>query len=318
MNSTLAPTPPAAARLAAMAGLLGELGDLKRIRAAGLVGSWAQHAFVRAWTALASGEEPTHVTDRECAAALAGVRLAPVDGSTLIRCGLTATQACAVLGDALDEVGDVLHPAVAQRARAALAATTAHDLAVSPILRFVTAPRFVMALCEQPRAGATAPGRARVIVEPVENHAEHCWAVAVYGALLAPDFCADHSSVFLLGLAHHVHNAVLPDAGFRGETLLGEFLEPTLRRLTRSQLSQLPAALGERLEGLLALRTDADTGIGRAFHAADVLDRVLQVHHHARAAAFTAEQALVDLKLVHDSPVSGYQHSVLEAAGLSP
>ena len=60
------------------------------------------------------------------------------------------------------------------------------------------------------------------------------------------------------------------------------------------------------------------TPTARAFHAADVLDRVLQVHHHARAAAFTVREALVDLELVHASPVSAYHHEVLAAAGLAP
>ena len=50
--------------------------------------------------------------------------------------------------------------------------------------------------------------------------------------------------------------------------------------------------------------------------ALDVLDRVLQVHHHARAAAFTASQALDDLELVHDGPVQSFHHDVLRAAGL--
>jgi hypothetical protein len=47
-----------------------------------------------------------------------------------------------------------------------------------------------------------------------------------------------------------------------------------------------------------------------------VLDRVLQVHHHARAAGFTASQALDDLDLVHDGPVVGYHRAVLARAGL--
>jgi uncharacterized protein with PhoU and TrkA domain len=75
--------------------------------------------------------------------------------------------------------------------------------------------------------------------------------------------------------------------------------------------------LSERLAGLLELRADAATATGSAFHAADVLDRVLQVHQQARIAAFTAEQALVDLQIVHESPVSHYHQEVLAAAGLS-
>ena len=54
----------------------------------------------------------------------------------------------------------------------------------------------------------------------------------------------------------------------------------------------------------------------QAFHAADVLDRVLQVHHHARAAAFTADQALVELELVHEGPVQAFHDEVLAASGL--
>ncbi len=309
-------TPLAADRLADTVGLFTELGDLKHLRAAGVTGSWAQAAFVRAWHALVSGEDPERVADRECAAALAAARLAPLDGPALIRCGLSWEEARTVMGRAMAEVSVVLHPAAAQRARAALAETSAPEPAPPP--PDVTNPSFVTALCEQPRAGATAPGQPRLMALPTENHAEHCWAVAVYGALLAPDFHAQASAVFLLGLAHHLHNAVLPDAGFRGEMLLGEFLEPTLQRLTRSQLDQLPAALAGRLDALLELRADADTEIGRAFHAADVLDRVLEVHHQARVATFTAQQAMVDLQIVHDSPVSAFHHSVLHAAGLNP
>jgi fumarate hydratase class II len=67
---------------------------------------------------------------------------------------------------------------------------------------------------------------------------------------------------------------------------------------------------------VLTLRADAAAPAAQAFHAADVLDRVLQVHHHARAAAFTVEQALDDLELVHAGPVQGFHTDVLAAAGL--
>lgn len=299
-------------RLGAVAGLFREIGDLKRVRTPDITGSWAQAAFARAWTTLVAGEEPGYVADVECAAALAGARLAAVDAPMLLRCGLPAGQVEAVLGRALDEVGAGLHPATVARARTALVQT-----AVAPV-EPVPLPAFVDRLAHQPRAGATAPGRPRILVEPPENHAEHCWAVAVYGALLADDVGANRGEVFLLGLAHHLHNAVLPDAGFAGDTLIGEHLDPLVRRLTEEQLAGLPAALAARTSVVLAHRDGVDTPIGQAFHAADVLDRVLQVHHHARAAAFTVEQALVDLQLVHASPVSAYHEAVLDAAGLTP
>ncbi|MGH8920556.1 MAG: hypothetical protein ACRD0H_19865, partial [Actinomycetes bacterium] len=99
-------------------------------------------------------------------------------------------------------------------------------------------------------------------------------------------------------------------------TLLGEHLDAVVHRLTERELATLPTALAARVRAMLELRADADSPVGRAFHAADVLDRVLQMHHHARAAGFTVEQALVELELVHAGPVTNYQHAVLAAAGL--
>jgi 5'-deoxynucleotidase YfbR-like HD superfamily hydrolase len=291
---------------------------------------------VRSWAALVDGADPARVAAAECAAALAGARLAGVDAGVLHACGLAPEEAVAVLGRAVDEVAAALHPAALARAhdalpglvRAAAQAAATPDRDMGPRGGSASAadrdtgprggalPAFVGALCRQPRAGATAPGRPRLVVEPPENHAEHCWAVAVYGALLADDLGADPADAFLLGLAHHLHNAVLPDAGFAGEMLLGAHLEPVLERLTERELATLPGALAARVRALLARRADAATPVGRAFHAADVLDRVLQVHHHARAAGFTVDQALVDLELVHAGPVTDYHDAVLAAAGL--
>lgn len=320
--------------LSGVAGPFREVGDLKRVRVAHAPGSAAERAFVRAWAALVAGADPAEVAARECAAALAGARLAGVDGAVLRDCGLPAGEAVAVLDRAVDEVAGPLHPDAVARAHAAVPTLVPGLAAASPgtgpdgrVPGAVDGgpgdgpaptglPGFVGALCRQPRAGATAPGQPRIVVEPPENHAEHCWAVAVYGGLLADALGADPADAFLLGLAHHLHNAVLPDAGFAGEILLGDQLEPVLERLTERELATLPAALAGRVRGLLALRADAATPVGRAFHAADVLDRVLQVHHHARASGFTADRALVDLELVHAGPVTDYHHAVLAAAGL--
>ena len=334
--TAVAPTLPVD-RLARVGGPFREVGDLKRVRVAHADGSVAERAFVRAWAALVDGADPASVAAQECAAALAGARLAGVDAAVLRDCGLSPDEVVDVLGRAIDEVGGALHPATLARAHGALprlvrahaagesvrpGARTACSEPASPYVparetpETDAVPAFVEALCRQPRAGATAPGRPRLIVEPPENHAEHCWAVAVYGALLADDLGADPADAFLLGLAHHLHNAVLPDAGFAGEMLLGSHLDPVLDRLTERELATLPDPLAERVRGLLACRADAATPVGRAFHAADVLDRVLQCHHHARAAGFTADQALVDLELVHAGPVADYHHAVLAAAGL--
>lgn len=309
--------------LSGVAGPFREVGDLKRVRVAHADGSVAQRAFVRSWAAILSGADVAVVAAVECASALAGARLAGVDGAMLRACGLAAGEVEEVLHRAVDEVAGGLPPATLTRVHGVVPELANRTL-VDETRYLREVPGFVGALCRQPRAGATAPGRPRLIVEPPENHAEHCWAVAVYGALLAdgvghslsPGGAADPGDAFLLGLSHHLHNAVLPDAGFAGEVLLGAHLEPVLERLTDRELATLPAALRDRVRALLACRADADTPVGRAFHAADVLDRVLQVHHHARAAGFVAEQALVDLELVHAGPVTDYQHAVLAAAGL--
>jgi len=291
-----------------LVGAFREIGDLKRVHVAGRPGSLADHAFLRAWSALVAGEDPTTVAEAECAAAVAGARLAGLDGAVLRDAGLSAEDAREVRARAIDEVGSALPPDL--RARLAGAPDPTGDPA--------QAPAFAVTLVDQPRAGATAPGRPRLIVEPPEDHGEHCWAVAVYGALLAGSVGADLGEAFLLGLAHHLHNVALPDAGFAGEVLLGDHLEPVIERLTERELATLPTVLADRIRLLLVARADADTPLGRAFHAADVLDRVLQVHHHALAAAFVASDALVDLELVHVSPVSAYHDAVLAEAGLLP
>lgn len=288
--------------------LLREIGDLKRIRTADGTASMAERAFLRSWAALVRGADPGRVAVHECAAAVVGARLAGVDGPVLRRCGLTAPEAAAVLARSLGQHAGRLDAVTLGRLEEALPRLAAADLHAAP------APGFAADLCGQPRAGATRPGRPRLMVEPPESHGDHCWAVSVYGGLLAEVFGADPADAFLLGLAHHLHNAVLPDAGFAGEELLGEHLPGITARLVDRQLAALPGPLASRLAGLLALREEAVHPAARAFHAADVLDRVLQVHHHARAAAFTAEQALDDLDLVHPCAVSGFHRAVLTAA----
>jgi len=289
--------------------LLREVGDLKRVRVAGAAGSMAERAFARAWSHVVRGDSLRRVADRECAAALAGARLSGLDAAAMRRCGLSAAQTLAVLRRSAAEHPKSPTGATSTRLTSALGDVV--DEAFRTRVATAPVPAFVSALCDQPRAGATCPGRPRLIVEPPESHGDHCWAVAVYGGLLADAFGADPADVFLLGLGHHLHNAVLPDAGFAGETLLGGELKPLLARLTKAQSAILPRELESRLEELWTLREHADTPVARAFHAADVLDRVLQVHHHARAAAFVAAQALEDLELVHASPVSAFQDAVL-------
>ncbi len=291
--------------LAGLRPLLAEIGDAKRVRVAGRPGSLAEQAFARAWARLVAGEDVTAVAESETAAAVARARLAGIDAAVLTAAGLSDGEVLEVLRRAFDEVAGPLDAGLRGRLRAALGP-----------LPGGAPPALAAALNAQPRAGATAPGRPRIMVEPPESHGDHCLTVAVYGALVAPVVGADPVAPFLLGLAHHLHNVVLPDAGFAGEVLLGDALERVLATLEERELAVLPGPLAGRVREVLALRPGADVPEAQAFHAADVLDRVLQVHHHARAAAFTASQALDDLDLVHEGPVQAYHLDVLAAAGL--
>jgi hypothetical protein len=292
--------------LAPLRPLLAELGNAKRIRVAATPGSLAEQAFTRSWGRLAAGEDATAVALSETAAAVARARLAGIDGTVLRTAGLPDAEAHEVLRRGFDEVAGPLDPGLRGALREAL------PLAVPT----PEPPALATQLNRQPRAGATAPGRARVLVEPPESHGDHCLTVAVYGVLVAPLVGADPVAPFLVGLAHHLHNVALPDAGFAGEVLLGSALPAVMATLEERELAGLPGQLADRLRGVLALRADAGSPEAQAFHAADVLDRVLQVHHHARAAAFTAEQALDDLELVHAGPVQAFHLDVLAAAGL--
>ena len=293
--------------LSAVTPLLREIGDAKRIRTASAPGSLAERAFARSWARLAQGDPVGQVALSETAAAVARARLAGVDAGVLTSAGLTDSAALAVLRSSFDAAAGALDPVLRPVLRAALASARSGPLGV---------PDVALRLNRQPRAGATAPGMARIMVEPPESHGDHCFTVAVYGELIAPLVGASPGSVFLLGLAHHLHNAVLPDAGFAGEQLLGSALGPITAELERRELDALPGPLASAVRAVLPLRDDAEGPASQAFHAADVLDRVLQVHHHARASAFTAAQALDDLELVHAGPVQPFHHAVLAAAGL--
>ena len=292
--------------LAALRPLLTEVGDAKRVRVVDAPGSLAEQAFARAWGRLVAGEDAAAVALSETAAAVARARLAGIDGAVLRTAGLTDDEALGVLRRGFDEVAGPLDDGLRARLRGALPLA----LPAPP------PPPLAERLNDQPRAGATAPGRPRVVVEPPESHGDHCLTVAVYGVLVAPVFGADPVAPFLVGLAHHLHNVVLPDAGFAGEVLLGAALDRVVTTLEERELAALPGPLAERLRTVLRLRADAGAPESQAFHAADVLDRVLQVHHHARAAAFTASQALDDLELVHAGPVQAFHLDVLAAAGL--
>lgn len=272
------------------------LGELKRVRAAHLPGSFAEDLFVRAWAALAGGSASADVADATTDRAVVACRIGAMDVERLKLMGLSDAEVAVTLSAARSEMG------VSAPAGVSLAGGVA--------------PAFVAELCRQPRAGATASGMPRTILEPAESHGDHCLGVAVLGVLIARVTGADPARAFLAGLAHHLHNAKMPDSGFAGEVLLGAALEPTVARLTEREIATLDLALAASVRDALKLVGDAITAEGRAFNAADTIDRVQQVHFHARLAAFTAHGALVDLDLVHAGPLQSFQKDLLRDAGL--
>ena len=290
--------------LAAFVPLAAELGDLKRIRDASSPDSLAVRAFRRAWAWLVAGQDVQDAALSVSADALAALRLGGIDLAMLHAIGVR--DARAVLERSFDEAGGAVPHRMRARLRQSLGGAVHH----------AAVPAFVEALIRQPRAGATCPGKPRLVLEPPENHGDHCLVVAVLGVLLAERFDADPAMVFLAGLAHHLHNAVLPDSGFAGETLLGDELGPVMTRLFDRALDELPGGLAQAARGALSAIAGADTPEGRAFHAADVMDRVLQMRHYDEVARFTTAQALDDFDLVHAGPVQAFHRDVLREAGL--
>ena len=287
--------------------LLRELGDLKRVRSAGRDGSIATRLFRAAWRGVLEGADDGALATT--AQALAAARLGDLDAAVLRPAGLADAEILQILWAAVRAVGsDLPASEVEALARACrLVPYAAAEL-----------PPFVAALEAQPRAGVTCPGKPRILLEPPENHAEHCLVVAVYGVLLAPSYGADPEAVYLAGLAHHFHNAGMPDAGFTGEMLLGEHLHAVMSHYTDACLAQLPPAVAARIRTARGILDDAATPEGRAFHAADVIDRVLQIEQHLRGARLTMGVMLDDMALVHEGPVKPFHDDVLRRVGLLP
>ena len=292
--------------LSPLAELASELGDLKRLYDARDGRSLASQLFVRAWSALLAGEDPVVVADVITADAVAATKLGGLDAAMLSRVGLDPDSSRAILCRCIVEVSEPLAVTTIE----ALLSAVGRRLAQQP------APAFVDALVRQPRAGATCPGKRRIVLEPAEGHGDHCLVVAVLGALLAEQHGSDRATPFLAGLIHHAHNAILPDSGFAGEMLLGEHLAPIMRRLFDEAYAALPEPLQSAARAAMMQTGSAEAAPGRAFNAADVLDRVLQMQHYADVAGFTLNQALDELELVHAGPLQSFHHEVLMEAGL--
>ncbi len=299
---------PYAACDLALKPLFGELGDLKRVRSAGRDGTIASRLFRSAWRDLVGGAAPSLVALRTTADALAATRLGDIDAEVLVSAGIDPVAVRKISRTAIGSAADLLPGPLL---RALIEAAEAPRPA-----GFATTPDFVARLEHQPRAGATCPGKPRIVLEPAENHAEHCAVVAIIGVLLTPTYGADPATVFLAALAHHLHNADLPDAGFAGEVLLGEHLAAVTESFTERALAQLPPRLQQQTRVARAVLLDADTPDGRAFHAADAIDRVMQLSQHLKVGTLSMAHLMGDMALVHEGPVKAFQDRVLAEMAL--
>ena len=305
-----------------------ELTDLKRIESFGHPGSLASYRFGLALESLVRGDG---VDDDAAADRL---RTLAIDHVTL---GIVATRCGAMDIDALRELA--VAPETMQRTFTA--AVDEHMDAVSPNMRDsileslrrqihggdpVSQPRpvagdaafsdLVDRLRREPRAGATAVGRTRVLVTPTESQAEHCYVTALLATVLAGwAGDADVGECFATGMLHHLHNAYLPDSGFSGEVLLGDDLSVVLDAARGRAKTAIPT-VAHRIDQAADRMSHLETSESRCNNAADAIDRVLQSLYHERVAAFDSRQINAELELVHQGPLQTFQQSMLDQLGI--
>ena len=89
-----------------------------------------------------------------------------------------------------------------------------------------------------------------------------------------------------------------------------------MTRATEAALAQLDEPLRGTIVAARRILPDDGSPEGRAFHAADVIDRVMQIAQHLRPATITMATVLDELELVHESPVKPFHDRVLAEMGL--
>ena len=287
--------------------LLRELGDLKRIRSAGKDGTIATRLFRNGWSAWLDGGEAQDIAYRAMAQGLAAARLGDLDWATLAQLGVAEGDRTTILHRGIAEVSDGLDASLVARLETAVE---------RPLPPSGSSRSFLDALCEQPRAGVTGPGKPRIMLQPEENHAEHSFIVALYAGLLAPTYDADPARAFWHGMIHHLHSAAMPDAGYTGEVLLGDLLDEVIENAREIALAELPPRHAATCRDHLAAIADDASPSARAFHAADVIDRVVEIEQHLKRTSVTMPLVLNDYGLVHDGPVKAFHDRALAEIGL--
>ena len=290
-------------------GSLREFNDLKRLYAYNLgASSFATWIFSRACEPISNGQ-PLRA-NMWCAVMVAAARLGAITSSVLEDVGLDESERTEVFKRSI-----LVHQTLSTDLLKALT-DACQELVQYPLDIAPTSMLWVERLAKAPRAGATCPGKPRIALEPSEMHSDHCAMVAVYGYLLADFFGADREDAWLIGLCHHFHTAYLPDSGFTGEMMLGDHLEQVIETLRSRIICGLPECHQARIIRLFGEIGGVTTPLAKTFHAADTIDRVVQMEHYERAAQFKVSHALLDLNLVHEGAAQAFQHSLLKSTGL--
>ena len=304
--------------LSQISGLLAELEDLKRQQPAHYTQSIASTLFTESWRRLLSGEKVLEIALKITTKALVSILLPGCDASFFRSAQISEADACQVYQKALYESahGRLETPLYEQLSQSVPAVVEEYFHNTDDEARPTASAWFVDVLCRQPRAGATKPGKPRLLLIPPEMHSDHCLTTAVFAVLLSPFFEASVGQPFLTGLSHHLHNAVLPDCGFGGEVLLEPWLAGIIRTAQDKALADLAPDLAQTIRESLAVHENLTIAEGRAASAADVLDRVLDVQWRTRAAQVKNEDILSELELVHAGPIQQFQTHVLSEAGV--
>ena len=291
-------------------GFLRELNDIKRLYALNLGShSYASRVFLGATEALHK-DKPLQA-DMWCAAIVGAARLGAMTPSVLQDIGIDKTDRVVVLRNSIFAQQSLSKPL-------SETLTTACDLLDQICIEDITDhPTWATRLAASPRAGATCPGKPRIALEPAEMHSDHSIMVAAYAFLLADTFGADREDAWLIGLCHHLHNAYLPDAGFTGEMLLGDHLDRVINSLRLRALDTFSVKYRNRVSRLFDEINDLESPLAQTFHAADTIDRVVQMEHYERAAQFRVATALEEFNLVHEGAAQEFQHALLRSIGIS-
>ena len=316
MSDILLSTPPQSVSKTATASLFAEVQDLKRIAPAGTRYSLADNLYVAAWRSVLAGEDWTTIADRTCATAVLYVLFPGIDHRFFRAAKFSPSQIAEVCNQAFERtIKGRLDTETAERMRVALKDVINSFVRPTEVAT-ETLPEVVELLRTQPRAGATHPEHPRLVLSPAESHADHCLMTAVYAGLCAAEYGADPGEAFVCGLAHHLHNAYLPDCGWAGELALEPYLTQVITECRATALTNLPEHLRPRIKHVLRHHESLATPEGFAISAGDTLDRVLDVKWRVKAAAVTDAKVLGDLDLVHPGPLKDFQTNLLNETNL--